>query len=571
MPNTVLSPLAPETRTNAATAALPLNLSPPHSAASSSSISSFGSFGSFTGVSGFVLGTNVQPQVAPSSVPGESIFSSSFSGSLTAGQPIYSQAAAAAGEMHTRTVIPDIASLAHPLPAAEEHTPHHEEETASSSSESEDDIGSESDDESSDAEDNSSDEEEDANEIGPRPTQGLTAKQSAGNSSVSSATIFTGDDPIFNFPEENSGGFFNGADFFYQLQGGSGRDSKDGEGGESISRDLSTEAHWLTGETAVAAGANLPDQLGKAGEHRSESPLMAAFSSSQQQQQQHLASHAPLAANSTSSEILSGTQAPPSTTITTAITSITDSNNPVDQPFGSNTDRPIQIAATHSILSKQHSLNDSCSSGKKRKLERQASLTQDPSSSSLSSNLQPPARKALRVGSGHRPVQRRDSSLSSYSVSSDSSSGSSDSSDEESETEDSPTFPVSPQHTHSPKNPTFPSLPLLLPTSTPSGPASYTSPPYLPPSASPTHQHHFHAGVQEAPPVLQGMFQPQRQLEAGELDEDEVEEGEEVEREEKKGEIGREVDSLWVKIPLQKVDLHREQKPKVLFVNTNQF
>jgi hypothetical protein len=45
-------------------------------------------------------------------------------------------------------------------------------------------------------------------------------------------------------------------------------------------------------------------------------------------------------------------------------------------------------------------------------------------------------------------------------------------------------------------------------------------------------------------------------LEAGELEDEDVEERWE------EGEIGSEVESLWVKIPLVKVDFHREQKPK---------
>lgn len=503
------------------------------------------SFGSFPGLGGFVLGTSLQPQTVTASTSSNDL-SSSFLGGLGSGQPIYSQTATTVDAQTHTEVSSGVTHLPHPPTVPRQDAVTHEEEMASSS-ESEDESGSESDDELSDSDEHSSaEEEEGANKTTlQHPPPRFAPKPSTG-SSASSAPFFSGDDGFF-FQGENSGGFFNDDDFISRLQGGGDRQGD--SDAASQSRNPLSESHWfnqsqvfqpVADEMRSGGGTNVcvSGQPSEGGDGVLELQRMAVPPSQQEQP-------TAFASVPTSSEILSGTPVLPS-----VVTSVTDLNarTQPDSLAPPSTGTPTPVSTSRSfILTHQHSLDDS-SRGKKRRLERQASLTRDPSSV----KLQPPAQKTPRTCTN--TVRRRDSSLSSFFISSDSSSDSSGSSDEQSETEHSPAsqqhYPTDPAPpsvaTPAPRLPSVSSVPSLLPPST----SSVTS--SIPPPSTP------HVTVVQKAPLVHRSSSSQ--LEAGELED----EGEEVGGK-WEGVVGGEVENFLVKIPLEKVNL-KEQKPKVLHV-----
>ena len=470
LPSTVISPLAPDTPVQKPNFSLPLSVS---SASRGNSVSSFESLG------GFVLAPNMQPQTVTGTV-------SSF-GSLSGSHPIYSQAPLMATQAEVSGGVP----LSVPTAISQDAAAQDAEMSSSS-----DESGSESDDEQSDSDEQSSaEEEEDKKALLKIPLKKDTAKLSTG-SSVSSAPFFSGDDRFF-FQGGNSGGFF-GDDLISGLQGGAEEEAG------NVPRDLGSEGHWL-GQLQTLQPAREEKnsaftaytELDKDGDNTLESQQVATMPPQQEQPTTF-----PLVP--TNSENLSGTLIPPVSSIDTPhetpalLTSLGPSSRP---------------------LSHQHSLDDSGRPGRKRKLERQSSLADNPTL-----RLQSLAQKTPRISS----KRRRDSSLSSFSVSSVSSSDSSESSDEQSETEQ-----PQPLASHSVLNPAR---------SFPSSSTSSSSVPRQPPQDM---------VIQKA---LLVRNRSTSQLEAGELEDEEVEE---------EGEIVAEVKSLWVKIPLEKVDFQREQKPKV--------
>lgn len=469
LPSTVISPLAPDTPVQKPNFSLPLSVS---SASRGNSVSSFESLG------GFVLAPNMQPQTVTGTV-------SSF-GSLSGSHPIYSQAPLMATQAEVSGGVP----LSVPTAISQDAAAQDAEMSSSS-----DESGSESDDEQSDSDEQSSaEEEEDKKALLKIPLKKDTAKLSTG-SSVSSAPFFSGDDRFF-FQGGNSGGFF-GDDLISGLQGGAEEEAG------NVPRDLGSEGHWL-GQLQTLQPAREEKnsaftaytELDKDGDNTLESQQVATMPPQQEQPTTF-----PLVP--TNSENLSGTLIPPVSSIDTPhetpalLTSLGPSSRP---------------------LSHQHSLDDSGRPGRKRKLERQSSLADNPTL-----RLQSLAQKTPRISS----KRRRDSSLSSFSVSSVSSSDSSESSDEQSETEQ-----PQPLASHSVLNPAR---------SFPSSSTSSSSVPRQPPQDM---------VIQKA---LLVRNRSTSQLEAGELEDEEVEE---------EGEIVAEVKSLWVKIPLEKVDFQREQKPK---------
>ena len=490
--------------------------------------------------------------VSSASVTSTSFFASgteSGSGWSSSNQPIYSQASTAL-DGTSRALLEGTHSSNVPLSSTgvtadpPQDVGTEDDDMGSSSNSDSDESGSESDDEMSDeGGDSSAEEEEEVEDHSTKttqPLQGLAPGMSTGSSGLSSALFFGGDDS-FSFQGETYRGFFNDDDFLSRLQSSMVGDSvpKGGDVGV-MSRDPMSEGRWLqsfqAGDTQSNStgtdGANVLEQVGS--------------------QLQQLASITPAPSSSDgvsgnpthSSNVASATSANAAVQSNNVITSITTS---------------ATSSAARSVLSHQHSLDSASHSvgGKKRKLERQTSLNQD----SSMSKLQPPARKTPRTSG----VRRRESSLSCFSVSSDSSSSSSESSDEQSNAEQSPVPPTS--EWTQPFKPVFPqltatdpsasSLPSIPPSSsTTSVPPSFTS---SVATSSVTTAHQVVTPKAHPPSPTSSSAAPpqQQQLEAGELEDEDVEERWE------EGEIGSEVESLWVKIPLVKVDFHREQKPKV--------
>lgn len=466
LPSTVISPLAPDTP-NQKPNFLPLSES------SGNSLSSFESLG------GFVLASNMQPLTSATGTV------SSF-GSFSGGNPIYSQAATAS-LMHAPEEVSAGVPPSVPTVTRQDITVQEVEMSSSS-----DESGSESDDEQSDSDEQSSaeEEEEDKKALLKLPLTKDAAKLSTG-SSVSSAPFFSGDDTFF-FQGGNSGGFF-GDDLMSRLQGGAEEEVG------NVPHGLGSEGHWLQGLHPA------PDEKMFAASNQLDGDRTQQMVALPPQQEQPT-SFPPVPPNS---ENLTRTPIPPASSI----------NTPHQTPATLNS-LPTGPSSRPTVLPHQHSLDDSGRTGKKRKLERQSSLAESPSL-----RLQPLARKTPRIS-----TQRRDSSLSSFSVSSVSSSDSSESSDEQSDAEH-------PQ----------PLVSDIIPTSVPPFPPSSTS------SATSLPSHPPQDTVVQKALVVRSTSQ----LEAGELEDEEVEEKWE------EGEIVTEVRSLWVKIPLEKVDFQREQKPKV--------
>ena len=479
MPSTVISPLAPDTPVQKPNFTLPL---------SESSASSENNAPWFEGFGGFVLAPNMQPQT---SVTGSV---SSF-GSLSGTHPIYSQAPLTQTQAEVSGGVPPSVPTATSLDSAAQDV-----EMSSSSDES----GSESDDEQSDSDEQSEEEGEDKKAVLKLPLKTDTAKLSTG-SSVSSAPFFSGDDSFF-FRGDHSGGFF-GDELISRLQGGA-----EEEAGNDP-HDLGSEGHWLAQlqtlqpapEEKKSSAFTAYNQFDKDRDNTLESQQVPAMLP----QEEHPTMFPPVPTNS---ENLSGTPIPPVSSV--------DAPHQTPAPLTS-----LAMGSSSRPLSHQHSLDDSGRTGKKRKLERQSSLADDPTL-----RLQPLARKTPRISAN--PKRRRDSSLSSFSVSSVSSSDSSDSSDEQSETEEPQTL-----------------------TSNPVPNPAHSFPPSSTPSATSIPRQAPQDTVVQKAPLLRN--RSTSQLEAGELEDEEVEEKQE------EGEIVTEVKSLWVKIPLEKVDFQREQKPKV--------
>lgn len=469
LPSTVISPLAPDTPVQKPNFSLPLSVS---SASSGNDVSWFESLG------GFVIASNMQPQT---SVTGTV---SSF-GSLSGSHPIYSQAPLTQTQAEVSGGVP----LSMPTVTSQDAAAQDVEMSSSS-----DESGSESDDEQSDS-DEQSEEEEDKKAVLKLPLKKDTAKLSTG-SSVSSAPFFSGDDSFF-FRGDNSGGFF-GDELISQLQGGAE---------EEATHNLGSEGHWLAqtlqpaSEEKKSSAFTAYSQFDMDRDNTLESQQVATMPPQQEQP----TTFPPVPTNS---ENLSGSPFPPVSSI--------DAPHQTPAPLTS-----LPVDPSSRPLSHQHSLDDSGRTGKKRKLEHQSSLTDNPTL-----RLQSLARKTPRISTNSK--RRRDSSLSSFSVSSVSSSDSSDSSDEQSETEQPQSLA-----SHPAPNPTH----SFSPSSTPS-------------ATSVPRQASQDTVVQKAP---LDRSRSTSQLEAGELEDEEVEE---------KWEEG-EIVTLWVKIPLEKVDFQREQKPKV--------
>ena len=467
---------------------------------------------------GFVLGTNV---LRSQSVSSATTDSASFFAAATDGI-VYNQPPAISDEVTPMLTDSEDTMLSGGFPVVsvtgQEHAPSATvQEGGVSSSESEgEESGSESDDEMSEDEDSSSsgEEEEDGeggeeggpNSEGRPPNERLTAPKPSigGSSSVLSAPFFSGDDS-FSFQGGSYGGFFNDEDFLSGLQGNveeSQRVTTEGEERASMNPQAgSTQwfSNMATGDTQTEASSRAGRDGGTGDPEPTAVPPL----------QQGTIPHPPSSSSSTS-----------------------DNANPLLQSGGgaaADTKPSLESSSSVRTLPHQLSLDSGVSlrgnsGGKKRKLERQASLDDtEQQHPQPSPRLQPPARKAPRTLSS-APGRRRDSSVSSLSVSSDSSmDDSSDSSDEE-QSDDKSTTLRHPPITQSPSSSLFHHQPPLLPTlrcpfdhhNPPSpGPTVPPSPPSLPLSLPPPSPTHYR------PP------QPQRQqqLEAGELEEEEDEEG----------------------------------------------
>ena len=512
-----ISPLAPDTPSH--TQHLPTSSSP-------NSASSFPSIGRF------VLSTNVLPggssthefsdQTSSNVLNFPSNTATVGAASENSALPIYTQAASGnttavlegnSESMGFPTVpfLPSSSSVS-VLPGSTEV----DDGASSSGSDGEGaESGSESDDESSDGEDeggSSSSSSEEEEEEGERPTASpahlgstsATKPLVGGSSSVSSVPFFSAEDG-FSFQEE---GFFNDDDFLSRLQ-------------------------------------DRPDTLGEPAGQGASGP--GSVSGSQFDQIDSAPTH-PLAASSITQD--AGVEPmqvalPPNQT--ERITAQPGSSGAASDSHRAHSQTHTDTALVEAPstgdghpgrLLTQKSLDSASRGGKKRKLERQSSV------GASHAPLQPPARKTPRTSG---PVsRRRDSSISSFSVSSDSSSDSSSSSDDDSDVEDSkplpPTDTAGVSYSAS-AGPTLSLPPHATDHTAQNTPSSFT--------------HTQTANVQPVNNRRDSTVVPLQigGLEAGELEEDEME-GEWVES-------GGGVESLWVKISLQKVDFQREQKPKV--------
>ena len=492
----------------------------------------------------FVLGTNVNLETAMSVPIADAPFSAlgSMEGNWNnSSQPIYSQASNMV-EGSSGALVEGALTSNVPLPSAtttadrsqDTATANEEEDMGSSSNSDSDESGSESDDEMSENEGSDSSAEEEAEDNMAKTTQplpSLAPRTPTGSSGLSSAQFFGGEESL-SFQGESDRGFFNDDDFLSRLQNSMVDDSvtKGGSVGD-MSCDPASKGHWSRSfQTADIRS----DNTGHVGKERG---------SVLDSQLQQLASITPASSNS---EVALVNPTP-------AISNVTSTTSTV-QPH-SVTPSIVALAnssASHSVLSHQHSLDSASRStgGKKRKLERQTSLNQD----SSSSKFQPHARKTPRTSN----VRRRGSSLSCFSVSSDSSESSSESSDEQSEAERSPAPPTSEWiQSFNPPLDSSTNFASSLPSSTTPVPPSFTSS-VTTSSVTTSHQ----AVTPKQPPPFQGSSSAappqQRQLEAGELEDEETEDKWE------EGEIASEIENLWVKIPLVKVNFQRERKPKVI-------
>ena len=499
----------------------------------------------------FVLGPNLHLETVPSASVTDAPFSalSSVGGSWTSsGQPIYSQASnMVEGTLHTlgegvlSSNVPLPSSTVSAGPPQDATLAPEDDDTGSSSNSDSEESGSESDDEMSDNEgsDSSAEEAEDDTTKTTQPPPSLAPGTSTGSSALSSALFFGGDDS-FSFHGEDNRGFFNDEDFLSRLQDSVVGDSasKGGSVGD-LSRDPPSESHW---SRLFQTADTQSDSTGK--------DRGSVLEQMDSQMQQFLS----IVPASSSSEVALVTPTPATSNVTLATSTVQPHN------VSSSITASANSSAARSVLSHQHSLDSASrsTSGKKRKLERQTSLNQD---SSLS-KFQPPARKTPRTSN----VRRRGSSLSCFSVSSDSSCSSSESSDEQSDAEQSPAHPTSEwtQSSNPPLTSTDSSINFesSLPSSTTPVPPSFMSSVTTSSVATP-HQvvtpkapPPFHGDSSAAPPH-------QRQLEAGELEDEEADDKWE------EGEIASEVESLWIKIPLVKVNLQRERKPKVMHGTTS--
>ena len=467
-----------------------------------------------------MLGTNVIGGSQESSDSANPSPALDFSTSSAAGLPTLSRAPSATNaallEANSNSLgfsgISSLASLSAPVVATSLEPPGAGEASGSESDREGGESGSESDDESSDGEEDSdsSSSSGDEGEDQPHPhppshhlLEKPTAKSSVG-SSVSSAPFFSSDDN-FSF---QGGGFFNDEDFLSRLQANneSTEMEVDGVGGLTHERRNSLayadelQPALLDGQPSLDVGMS-----GVAGEQL---PPQVTVPPTQQEKP----------VNPVSSDAAAA--------LTSGIT------QPQIDGAAATGGASATAMVTPSRITTQLSLDSvSQTAGKKRKLERQSSAGAD------LAPLPPPARKTPRTG-GTAPRVRRHSSLSSFSVSSDSSSGSSDSSgDEDSDAEeDSKSHPST-----------------VHPSSTPPSSLSHTS-------TGPSTSGVFAQSSQQHTATVQlinnrrgSIVAPLQQggLEAGELEEDEVE-GDWME-----------IESLWVKISLQKVDFQKEQKPKV--------
>ena len=405
------------------------------------------------------------------------------------------------------------------------------------SSGSDNDSGSESDDESSDIDGQSSEDEEHEVEqvrqgVAERSRESVAAKHS-----TSSAPSLAGEDTVL-FHGEGSIGFLEDTDFMAQLRGDGGKTDEErrGERRDSMA-SLEGGRQWF--DQAMVFNS-LP---------ASEDPIPAPPSTQTQEdgglsEPRHSFTHS-------STTHTSVPPLPPGLLDSSAHPPLATGGGDTAAPAGEpSADVPIPIAAAQSILSRQDSVIGI--SGRKRKLDRQ---------SSFPGRLRVPSQKAPRLApSAIHPRLRRESSLSSFSVSSESSSGSSDSSDDEGD--ESSAF--APQSFH--RLPLSSSAPVSL------APSSSSSSSFQPvTSHSPTVSSlqapqdpiSVPGGALPPGPPHSAVVRPQHQLEAGELEEEE--EGEEEEGEEKEEGEREEVGSLLVRIPLHKVVLSRERKPKACF------
>ena len=375
--------------------------------------------------------------------------------------------------------------------------------------------GSESDDESSDGEEDSDgssssgDEAEEKIHRDPSAqpplleTMAMAPKSSVG-SSISSALFFSGDDS-FSF---QGGGFFNDEDFLSRLQAGA----------ENTEMDMDDALPHEPGNSELQpTSLDLQQPVSGEGLGGEKSPLQMTVPPTQLET--FVSSDATLTTNSRTQ--------PPAGGVTATDTSAT-------------------AMVTPSRVTTQVSLDTatSQSAGKKRKIERQSSLD----AAADLAPLPPPARKTPRtIGPASRV--RRNSSLSSFSVSSDSSSGSSDSSGDESSDAEEEEHPLnSVVHLFPPK------LTVLGHASSSTAPPSTSDVFSQNTAALPVHHT---ANVQPLTNRRGSIVAPLQAgggLEAGEIEEEEME-GEWTD--------GGTVESLWVKIPLQSVDVQKEQKPKV--------
>lgn len=521
---------------------------------------------------GFVLGMNIlQNQTTAKSFSG--FLSGNDSLSDNSVPPIYSQASIVGSEVAPSLTSGEDTVLSMGFPVVDVSgsvmavaTTGEASDGSSSESEGEE-SGSESDDEMSDDGDSSSSEEEDVRREGdttkdPHSTgrPAVPAKPSiGGSSSVSSIPLLSGEDSL-SFQEEIYGGFFNDDfnddDFMSRFQGNGNETQTKGEDNSNPMSQDSSGSHWFqsaTDNTLKEASGNLDNGCG--GDVGSEpQPMVIA-----PLQQEGLQSTSQASSSTDSLSI--------STLIDTPLT-ITDKSHNIT---------PVsKVTASSVILSHQNSLDTEVSIrresiGKKRKLERQASVGAEPTQPT---KFQPPARKAPRT-IGSATARRRDSSISSFSVSSDSSSDSADSSDEHSDDKDTSL----PNPSTSPHSKSFmyppPPLPLVSNTTTaqpstsvtssPSSSAIFTShPPSLPTNTTiPPATNHSNS-----PPTSQQLLLPQRQQDLGTCAVGEERSTPALTGEDWTEEGGRsggrgQLQSLWVKIPLQKIDFQKDQKPKV--------
>ena len=537
MPGTVISPLAPET-----SQALNTSSSSSFSPSTGSSVVTSTAFSSVGG--GFVLGTNVlnSHNSSTSSVVNQSVSTSSVVSSDVHFGAVPAYGRVSSGDTRNSQWVneEDPLLLPHSLPSHQDPaaaTARDDDPASSSSDSEEDESGGESDDEmSGDSSSSSSSEEEKDDE---KKSEELSAPKTSTGGSVSSAPFFSGED-AFSFQGGSYGGFFNDDDFISRLQGNMDSAQTAGEA-EGASQDPVSEGGWFhhtpsASDGGIQTNTKTDDLL----------QMPVALSQKVLSADQALSMSENFPENQNTS-VASGTQ--PQCELV-AVTEAGNPRQPASLSHQLSLDTAMQIA----------------SGGKKRKLERQSSLTSDP----FSAKLQPPARKTPRTTSS--TVKQRGSSMSSMSVSSESSSESSDSSDDE-QSDEEESLPVLSAETR-----TSSAALSLDPTSLSSAP-SLQSVPFSSSSSSSTANLSSTAPTSHPPllPALTTALPPsslidplpaqQSQLEAGELEDEEGEEG----RWGREGASvsGGQLENLWVKIPLEKVKFQREKKPKVRYISVH--